>query len=181
MKQRGPNNTDLSSQSVNKPGNVTNPLIISLSKDEESIDQPPVSRFSKNNIKPAIQPGSQKETTFGYIEPRISQKKLENEIKNFTINEVPIDESRFTERSSKNGMPVYNNSLNKGMDLVNENRGSDINFGNGVASNNNYQRMSFQPADQKQNAVKPMPISRPTPEETLPLDESTIHNMSIPL
>jgi hypothetical protein len=41
--------------------------------------------------------------------------------------------------------------------------------------------MSFQPADQKQNAVKPMPISRPSPEETLPLDESTIHNMSIPL
>jgi hypothetical protein len=67
MKQRGPNNNDLSSQSVNKPGNVTNPLIISLSKDEESIDQPPVSRFSKNNIKPVIQPGSQKETTFGYI------------------------------------------------------------------------------------------------------------------
>jgi hypothetical protein len=77
-------------------------------------------------------------------------------------------------------MPVFNNSLNNGMDSANENRGSDINLGYGVASNNNYQRMSFQPADQKQNAVKPMPILRPSPEETLPLDESTIHNMSIP-
>ena len=59
---------------------------------------------------------------------------------------------------------MFNNSLNHGFDEVNERSGSDKNFNQGVASNNNYQRMSFQPAQHLQNAVKPMPISRPSPE-----------------
>ena len=164
LKQRGQNNVNISHQSVNKSANVNNPLVISLSKDEESIEQPPPQRFSKNNLKPVIQPSSQKETTFGYLDAGMSQKKLESEIKNFTINEVPIDESRFTQRSSKNGLPVFNNSLNNGADYVNEMPVSGNILDNGVASNNNYQRMSFQPAENLQNAVKPVPISRPSPE-----------------